>query len=60
MHVDRLIGGVCGKINKANPAVPVHGGGKLVIGRLNARNVGAGGEGADLIAAVPVEEQQIF
>ncbi|MNC32602.1 hypothetical protein D3C75_809640 [compost metagenome] len=60
MHIDGYIWSAGGKIHKANSAVAVHGGSELVIGGLESCNVGAGREGADLEAAVPVEHQQTF
>ncbi|MNL47307.1 hypothetical protein D3C87_1700890 [compost metagenome] len=58
MHIDGYIRGAGGKIHKANPAVAVHGSGEPVIGGMDACNIGAGREGTDFEAAVPVEYQQ--
>ena len=60
VHVHGHVGGGGGEIDEAVAAVAVHDLGHLVVGGVDAGDVGAGGERADLQVAVLVALQDLF
>ena len=60
VHVDGHVGGGGGEVDEAVAAVAMHDRGHLVIGGVDAGDVGAGGERADLQVAVLVALQDLL